>query len=108
MTARVREEASGPNVFRFDVDTSSAGYLVVRDHDAAGWSARVDDVAVAHYRANGWFKAVWVPEGRHRVELAYRPGSFTLGAMTSLVGCGAAIALLGTCFGLRRRRGLFP
>ena len=108
VAARVREEASGPNVFRFEVDASSAGYLVVRDHDAPGWSARVDDVAVSHYRANGWFKAVWVPEGRHRVELVYRPGSFTLGATTSLVGCGAAIVLLGTCFALRRRRGVFP
>jgi hypothetical protein len=108
VTARVREEASGPNVYRFEVETPSAGYLVVRDHDAPGWGARVDDVAVAHYRANGWFKAVWVPEGNHRVEFVYRPESFRLGATTSLVGCGAAIVLLGTCFGLRRRRGVFP
>jgi len=108
VTAHVREDASGPNVFRFEIDASTPGYLLVRDHDAPGWSARVDDVAVPHYRANGWFKAVWVPEGRHQVVLVYRPRSFTVGATASLVACGAAIVLFGACVGLRRRRGLFP
>jgi hypothetical protein len=106
--AVVREEPSGPNAFRFDVEAPAAGYLVVRDHDAPGWTARVDDVAVLHYRANGWFKAVRVPAGRHRVELDYRPRSFVMGMRASLVAWIAAAVLFGTCVGLRRRRGVFP
>jgi hypothetical protein len=108
IAARIREEASGPNGFRFRVEAPAAGYLVVRDHDAPGWSARVDGVTVRHFRANAWFKAVLVPEGSHRVELLYRPRSFTVGATASVMACVVALAMIGACVWLRRSRGVFP
>jgi hypothetical protein len=108
VAALIVEEEAGPNRFRFEVEAPTAGYLVVRDHDAPGWSARVDDVGVRHYRANAWFKAVPVPAGQHTVELQYRPKSFAVGAKATVIGWVAAFAMMATCLLLRRRRGAFP
>ena len=37
------------------------------------------------------FRAVRVPAGAHRVEMVYRPGSWRLGAMLSLLAAAAAV-----------------
>jgi uncharacterized membrane protein YfhO len=62
----------------------------------------VDSVEAPLYRANGLFKATWVPAGAHRVEFTFEPASLRLGAALSLLGLAAALALI--VLGLRRRR----
>ena len=75
-----------------DITTESAGILVLADLSYPGWVARLDDRPAALLRADGFFRAVSVPAGSHRVEFRYRPISFYAGAAVSLVCLAAAAA----------------
>ena len=79
----------------------AAGVLVVLEAFDPGWSATVDGAVAPVLRANGLFRAVRLPEGRHRVVFAYRPRSGRVGAALGLLGVAAA----GAGLGLRARRG---
>ncbi len=70
----------------FDCETSAEGLLVIASTWYPGVSATVDGRAAQVVRANIAFCAVPVPEGRHRVELVYRPH-----------GLGPGIAISGAC-----------
>jgi Bacterial membrane protein YfhO len=50
----------------------------------SGWKARLDGFAAKPLSYNHAFLAFRVPVGRHRLELRYRPDSFTAGAAISL------------------------
>jgi len=89
-----RRGSSSPERLIFErVDGQGGGYLVVDDAWFPGWRAEVDGLESPVLRANVYFKAVWVPEGARRVELAYEPYSLRLGAAIS-VGALAIVALL--------------
>jgi len=68
------------------------GVLVVLESFDPGWRATVDGAEVPVLRANGIFRAVRLPAGRHRVFFAYRPRSAAAGAALGLVGLAAAAA----------------
>lgn len=60
--------------------------LIVADCDYPGWGARVDGRAVPVERVHGSFRAVVVPTGDHRVEMAYAPSSFRRGVAGTIAG----------------------
>ncbi len=76
------------------------GVLVVLEAFDPGWRASVDGAEAAVLRANGLFRAVRLPAGRHRVLFAYRPRSGAVGAALGLIG----VAAVGTGLGLRALR----
>jgi uncharacterized membrane protein YfhO len=53
------------------------------------------------WRADHAFRAVWVPSGRHEVEMRFQPGSVRLGAAISALAAAGVLALL---VGRRRER----
>jgi uncharacterized membrane protein YfhO len=73
------------------VDAPAGGWLVVRDLYWPGWKARVDGRPVPLLPADGVFRAVALPAGTHQVEFRYRPLSFGLGGILSVL---AALGLL--------------
>jgi len=78
------------------IETDQATLLVVSQADYPGWKATLDGRPISIWRANYAFQAVEVPPGRHMVRLAYRPGSFWIGAGLSLVvllGCVVTLAM---------------
>lgn len=75
-----------------EVELRGRGILVVSETDYPGWEATVDGKPVPILRANGAFRAVEVPEGRHRVEFRFRPPSVRQGIPGSLAF--AILALL--------------
>ena len=76
-----------------ETESSAPGYVVLAESYAVGWRAAVDGGAAAPVlRANGVFRAVRVPGGRHRVSLRYRPLSVAIGAGLSVVGLLLAVA----------------
>lgn len=85
------------------VKTSSPqpAYLVLADSYLPGWIAQIDGQDTPIYRANGNFRAVWVPAGEHNVRFKYSPLSFRVGAVISLL---AAIAVLLAGVGLAWRQ----
>ena len=68
---------------------------MVSDSWFPGWSASVDGSAVAILRANGIVRGLYVPAGRHEVEMRYWPRSFRLGCSVSLATvAGLGVSLL--------------
>jgi hypothetical protein len=71
---------------RIEVDSDARRLLVLTDQYDPGWKARIDGRPAEVHRADYLFRGVWVPPGRHVVELTYRPSAFILGALGSALG----------------------
>jgi hypothetical protein len=59
-----------------DIRTDAAqgpAWLVLGELDFPGWQADVDGAPLAIHRANGMFRAVCVPAGRHRLRFVFHP-----------------------------------
>jgi hypothetical protein len=76
-------ETVDPNRVLVQVSTQGGGWLVLSDVWYPGWQAFVDGEATEILRADYLFRAVWVPDGEHRVEFRYLPRIFILGALIS-------------------------
>ena len=85
---------------QLETDSPRPALLVLADAYDPGWKASVDGAPVALLRANLAFRAVPVPEGRHRVELVYRPRP-VLGGLA--VSGSAVVACLGLIVAARSR-----
>ncbi|MET0154248.1 MAG: YfhO family protein, partial [Candidatus Binatia bacterium] len=77
---------------RLRVRTDDRAFLVVNDSYFPGWEARVDDAPSRIFRANVLVRGVVVPAGDHVVALSYRPRSFRVGVIVSMLSGGALVA----------------
>src|SRR5207249_1681741 len=89
-TAGTEEDVAtiiGESPERIMIAVSAAGpvYAVLADAYAPGWRALLDGRAAPVLRADGLFRAVRVPAGRHTLEMSYRPAGLVAGALTSLL-----------------------
>ena len=99
---RVLGGRTGTDGERWIVESPNGGFLRVAGRFHDGWSARVDDEAATVHRADGIFRGVVVPPGRHVVTFRFRNGDERTGAVVAL---GAAVALAGLALaGLLRPR----
>ena len=75
------------NAVSIEVESSSAGVLVLHDVYYPGWEVTVDGQRQPLLRANLLFRGVEVPAGKHRVEFEFRPISLDnlVAAATELV-----------------------
>ncbi|HEY7290910.1 MAG TPA: hypothetical protein VH583_13820 [Vicinamibacterales bacterium] len=80
---------------------ADGGYLVLLDSFDASWSATVDGVQSAMFRANALYRAVRLPAGRHEVRFTYRPRVVYWSVATSLI---SALALAWFAWQPMRRR----
>ncbi len=79
-------------------NSPQASYLVLSDLFHPGWQATVDGEPAPILRANGVLRAVYLPSGNHTVEFFYRPLSFALGWMISLLSLAVWIVLMALSF----------
>jgi hypothetical protein len=86
LIARLAEDR--PERVVAELTTSFPGVLVLADLHYPGWLAEENGKPLPILRADGWFRAVSLPAGEHRVVFRYRPISFYAGAAAS------ALALL--------------
>jgi hypothetical protein len=77
----------------YDVEAEHGGELVVRDSHARGWRAWVDGVPAPVRLAQGRYRSVAVPAGRHRVRFAYAPPGLGAGLAVMALSLAAAAAL---------------
>ncbi len=78
-------ETYEPNLVMLKTHSSQSGYLFLSDTYFPGWKASIDNHPIPIYRAMDTFRAVEVPSGNHEVVFEYRPLSFTLGWIISLL-----------------------
>jgi len=87
------------------VDAKRSGYVVLDDSYYPGWHASVDGHSAKIVPANENFRAVAVAPGVHTVEFRYRPASFQIGAVISILVAVGLLAALAALL-VRRRRGI--
>lgn len=88
---RVAVLAGDATTDAYDLSLDGRGLLMTRDSYARGWQARVDGRPAEVLRANGRYRAIPVPAGKHRVELRYGPPGAAWGLVISalaVVGVG--------------------
>jgi Bacterial membrane protein YfhO len=89
------------------VDADESGHLVIADAMQNDWVATVDGEPAELVAADHAGVAVAVPEGRHRVELHYRPRGQRAGvAVSAATAVGLAAGVVAAT--LLRRRGGVP
>jgi hypothetical protein len=92
-----------PEVVNLRVSGGGGGYLILADQWFPGWVARVSDPRTGASRetpilpAYGVLRAVPLPAaaGTVRVEMRYRPWSFRIGAITSIISVCLLLVLAG-------------
>jgi hypothetical protein len=99
-TAAASVRRQSPNRAIVTASFPKRGYLVLTENAYPGWRVRVDGRPAPIRIANGTFRAVPFPPGRHDVEFTYQPTSFRLGLFISLL----CVALLAGCLSSRIRR----
>jgi hypothetical protein len=92
-----------PDRERWEVEAPAGGFLRVSARWAEGWSATVGGRPAAVLRADGVFRGVIVPPGRHTVEFSYRNTEEMRGRWVA-GGALAALAALVVAPGKVRRR----
>lgn len=101
--ARVEVTGGSPNRSTFRTRCRTPAFLVLAEADYPGWRATVDGVPTPIARVDHALRGLRLAAGDHRVELEYRPRSFTLGMALS------ALAVLGLAIGGRGvRRQVWP
>jgi hypothetical protein len=100
-----RIAAYAPERVEIEAEAPRGGLLVLSDSWFPGWQARVDGAEAAILRANGVYRAVALPPGRHRVVFEYRPASLRRGAALSLAAAALALAIPWAAHRRRTRGG---
>ncbi len=104
MTGRVAIAPVDGNRRRFTVEADRAGYLVMLDAYADGWTARVNGRRTPVEVADTAFRAVSVPAGRSVVTLSYAPPGLRNGLFLAVGGLASAAVLLAWPFLVARAR----
>ena len=85
-------------------DASERTLVATSLPDWPGWKGEAGGRELDLVTVNHAFVGFWLPPGRHRARLTYRPASFTLGLFAFLAGAGAAVAAGLAAATARRRR----
>jgi hypothetical protein len=86
-----------PNQVTIEVDSSTPSFLVLTDGYDAGWNVYVNGESRPLYRTNYVVRGVFLPAGHQRVEFIYKPATFRVGVIITLIslavvlGSGAVI-----------------
>jgi len=78
----------GAESIKLNVGMGGDGYLILSEYYYPGWNVYIDGMRGSILRANYVFRAVPLREGRHEVEFAFRPRSFQVGILLSILGLG--------------------
>jgi hypothetical protein len=84
------------------IDAPSAGWLLVTERWARSWRAAVDGRAAPIYGGNFVFRALEVPQGKHRVEFTYQPLALPWLVATSWMTI--LVVAIGSVVMVRRQR----
>lgn len=87
-----------PSSLELTVRSHGAGLLVLSENDYPGWNAWLDEKPVAIHRVDIAFRGVVVPDGEHRVRMAFQPAILPIS-----LGISLATGLLLVFLAFRKR-----
>jgi prepilin-type N-terminal cleavage/methylation domain-containing protein len=90
--ARIVED--GATTVVIEASAQNGGTLVLRDSYDPSWTAEVDGRPAEVARANGLYRAVTLPPGRHVIRFSYRPRDLATGLIISGMTAGL-LAIVG-------------
>lgn len=90
---QVRWLESTPERLAFEVDAQETTAFILGDQFTPGWTATLDGAPAAIYPANVAGRGMVAPAGRHRIEMRYRTPGLLAGALLTLLGVLAGLAL---------------
>jgi len=85
-----------------EAEARKPGWLLLLDSYYPGWRAFVDGKPVKIYRADGFFRALPIPAGKHLVTFDYHPAAFYRSVKISAAGFALWLGLVIISF--RRRK----
>jgi hypothetical protein len=91
-------ESYEPNKILIATQTQKPSFLMLTDTYFPGWNAFIDGNPSTIYTADGTFRAVEIPPGKHNIEFIYKPESFSFGLKISIISLAFLIitsAVLG-------------
>ena len=83
-----------PDALTVDIQTNSPGLLVMSEQYYPGWRAYIDGKETPIYAVNGILRGVFLNKGKYTVRLEYKPLSFSIGLVISVIALIATIARL--------------
>lgn len=86
------------------VTTPQDGWVMLSDTWYPGWQSALDGEKAEIWRAFSLFRAVKVPAGEHVIEMTYKPLSFRLGLVISILGILFLIVLPGIKYLQRKKQ----
>ena len=92
--AKVEILSYAPERVEIRADLTRPGRLVLLDADYPGWEASAAGEPLAIIPFEGFFRAVDLPAGEHRVIMTFKPNSLRLGLLATLAGTLLTGALL--------------
>jgi hypothetical protein len=84
---RVEVVGYGAERVALRTESNTDALLVLTDAFYPGWQARLNGKAARIYQADGMFRAVFVPAGRHEVVFTYAPELYLVGRRISVLAC---------------------
>ncbi|MEA1926857.1 MAG: YfhO family protein, partial [Candidatus Auribacterota bacterium] len=87
-------DLTNPNRIEVVIAVTKPAMLVLTEIWYPGWEARVDGEPTELFRVNYLQRGVWLNEGEHRVELVFRPKSWMMGMIISIVSWGILVLVL--------------
>ncbi len=91
-TWRARVTAYRNNALSVDVETSHDGFLVLSEIWYPGWKAYLDGREIDMYRTDYNLRGLFVPKGRHAMEMRFEPVPFARGMMVTIASLLVCIA----------------
>ena len=82
------------NQHRIELITTQPGWLMQSDIWYPGWKAFLDGQAVPLERMDFAFRGIYIPEGKHEIQLDYQPLSFRYGLWISILSLIVLVTLL--------------
>lgn len=93
-------ERYSPNEVTLRADMRNPGLVVLGDAYHSDWKAFVDGKPMKIFITDFLIRSVFVPKGAHQIRYVFKPASFYLGAMVSLV----SLVLLVLFWGMGRKQ----
>ena len=99
-TATVRQVAYAPDKVSYETSSAKDGLAVFSEiYYPAGWQATIDGKEAEILHADYVLRALQVPAGNHKIEFSFKPTSYRVGRVVSMVASALIVVLvLGVMF----------